>query len=123
MSDRVSPRLDLSKMRFPTDRITIGQLRAEQPDIYMSENLRRMESVDANVFATMITEIEFAETAFAKALGLPAPHPKESQQERISWLNDDYKRYGISTGAQATRQLAREIEKAAVEQAKQFRAR
>jgi hypothetical protein len=123
MSENAAPRLDLSKVRFPTDRLTIGQLRAEQPDIYTSKNLRGRASVDANVFATMITEIEFAETAFAKAVGLPAPYPNESQPERISWLNVDYKRYGISTGAQATRQLAREIEKAAVEQAKQFRAR
>jgi hypothetical protein len=98
-------------------------MRSEQPGVFAEDYLRAEHLSDLNVVATIRIEIELAETAFAKALGLPEPRPHESQAGRVSRLNEDYKRYGISTGIQATRQLAREIETAAVEQAKRFRAR
>lgn len=123
MPQRISPRLDLSAIRFPTNRVTIAQMRSEQPGVFAEDYLRAEHLSDLNVVATIRIEIELAETAFAKALGLPEPRPHESQAGRVSRLNEDYKRYGISTGIQATRQLAREIETAAVEQAKRFRAR
>jgi hypothetical protein len=123
MSKKLPPRLDLTAMRFPGDQVTMAQIRAEDPEFYTTEGFMDGRVNELSVFAMSKTEVEFAETAFAKALGLPEPHPEESQAVRISWLNLDYKRYGISTGIHTTKQLLREVEKTAVDQAKQFRAR
>jgi len=123
MSKKLPPRLDLTAMHFPGDRVTMAQIRAEQPEFVTHEAYHGGRVDELSAFAMTTTEIELAEAAFAKALGLPDPHPSESRDVRISWLNLDYKRYGISTGIHATKQMLREVENAAKEQAKKFRAR
>jgi hypothetical protein len=115
------PALNLSAIEFPSDRITVGQLRKEQPEAF--DEIGKYTNITfrtVNVAATIATERKLVEKAFAAALGLPDPSPNYSRRYEIDMLNDDYCRYGLSTGKQATTQLVRELEKAAKLQAKQL---
>ena|ERR1700722_8759986 len=115
------PSLDLSQMPFPTDKVTIGAIRQRQPSLFINEDA---DIARFDVFATMSVERVLAKKAFAKAAGLPDPFPDDgsmstyTRQEAVWMLNSDYQRYGISTGLHQTRELVKDFEKAAADQAR-----
>jgi hypothetical protein len=112
---------DFSNISFPSDKITIGQLRKEQPDVFTERSLYNdAPARDLNAFNTILCELGLAKKAWAKALGKPEPEPNEDRLEEIDMLNDDYVRYGLSTGIAKTRELVRTFEKAVAEQALKF---
>ncbi len=114
---------DLSKIEFPTDRLTVGELRKRQPRLFDLLIHRSHNLNSVLVTATMAVEQELAFKAFARAAGLPDPDPNlvTSPSELMRMLDQDYRRQGISMGYQQTKQMVREFEKAAAAQGRASR--
>jgi hypothetical protein len=116
------PSLDLKAMLFPSDRITVSQMRRDQPNLFSEKGLfgpRGYNHVlNLNFRATMNSERILARKAFAAAAGQADPCPDNDRLELIMLLSDDYKRFGISSGIHQTRLLVREFETVATQQAK-----
>jgi hypothetical protein len=112
------PRLDRSKIAFPSDAISLGTMRRVRPLEFERESLDAASATDIEALAVFRTETLLAEKAFAAELGLPDPSPLFSRREMLDILQDAYVRYGICTGRQHARLSIREIESAAVEQAR-----
>lgn len=114
---------DLSAIEFPSDQVTVSQLRKRQPTLlncleHHPDNINQLE-----VIGTMAIEQEFALRAFAREAGLPDPYPNPltGRSETISILDKDYRRYGISNGPAQTKQMIRAVEKAAAAQVRSTR--
>jgi len=119
----VPPQFELEKIDFPTDRITVGELRRRQPRIF-NFLTHHSEHIDNVLLAgTMAVEQELAFKAFARAAGLPNPDldPFTSASELMRMLDRDYRRHGISMGNQQTKQMVRTFEKAAAAQGRASR--
>jgi hypothetical protein len=113
---------DISQVAFPTDRLTLGDIRKRQPHLFtglFGASEPRYHLSDLQIFATLSVERVLAKRAFAAAAGLPDPHPLGSssamftRQEGVWMLNDDYKRYGLTAGLHQTREMVRRFEAAA----------
>lgn len=115
MLPRSYPPLKLEEIPLPSDSVTFPQIRREQPDIF---NGGHIDWGGLNIYATIAAEADIAKHAYAKALGLSPPSGHFNRRDTVSLLNDDYKRYGLSTGIEKTKQLIRDIESAATEQAR-----
>ena len=63
-------------------------------------------------------EMELAEKAYAKALGIADPHPMTSREELVGELYEEWEKHGLSTGDKVSDVLIEKIEAAAVKQAK-----
>jgi hypothetical protein len=113
-----TPILDLAKIDFPTDAVTLGQLRRRKPELLTRDGLTEADLRDLEIAGTIDAEITLAEKAFLKTLGQPYPDPGDTRGVLFRMLNQDYCELGLSTGPNQTRQLMRAIESAAVEQAK-----
>jgi hypothetical protein len=108
--------LDLSRISFPTDRITLGQLRREEPAVFTSSHLLEGHLTDIGALSTLHVEITLAEKAFAKAAGRPDPHRDDNRRELIRLLDHDYRAYGMSAGLRSTQELVRAFESLAAKQ-------
>lgn len=118
-----SARIDHAAIRYPSDKVTVGQLRARQPELLNGLSGPPFTSKPISVLdivATMALEQKLAEKAFATAARLadPDPDPLAGRGEIIDMLNEDYCRYGISSGLRQTREHVRAFEGAAANQAK-----
>jgi hypothetical protein len=115
--------LDLSGIDFPSDRVTIGQIRREQPEYFEDYLPAQDHGLSAlNIASTVAMEVSLAKNAYSKATG--GAHDRIStsvRRERIEALHDDYVDYGISNGLAQTKELIRALERDAVKQAKQQR--
>ncbi len=109
---------DFSGIAFPSDQITIAQIRKEQPYMFAFDTLGTDHASNFDAINTIRCELILAEKAWASALGHSEPQPDFDRREEIAMLNDDYVRYGLSTGIAKTRQLVRDFEKAVAEQAR-----
>ena len=114
------------KIAFPTDRITIGDLRR----VYASEIAEDAKTwnkqfassrlltgrAGTDMGSTLADERALANKAFLAALGRP-DNPVEDREEMIRSLARDYVRFGLASGLEHTRQLVRTFEAAAAAQA------
>jgi hypothetical protein len=125
MSKRVQlPGFDPAAITFPSDAITLGQMRRHDPEAFSSfSRLMNARADEIDAIGTHGMELVLAESAFARAAGVSDPHAQHWQEEYRSLLNDAYKEYGLSTGIQQTRQLVREFEAQAARQAENLRGR
>ena len=125
MPKQSESQLDHVGMQYPSDNVTMGQLRARFPELFNGKAIysNRLSSLTLDIVGTMALEQALAEKAFAKAAGLPDPDPDPlvSRREAMRMLNEDYRRYGISSGPQQTRELVRSFEAAAANQGKAAR--
>jgi hypothetical protein len=114
-----SQQLDLSKIDLPSDQITMGTVRRVEPTAF--EPYISHEPDDLGIIDTVATEILLAKDAYTKARGIKSEIPMDAGERRqyILNLNDEYRAYGISTGVKQTNELIRNMERAAVAQAKQ----
>lgn len=118
--DDDKPKLNMSDMKFPTDQITIGQMRRRDPGMFEGEKAM-WSSTDAD--AARCFEIALATRAFARRLSLPDPCSHwGSREELVDCLNSTYMapEFGISSGMAQTRELCRDIEAAAERQAEKY---
>lgn len=110
------PQLDLSKLRFPSDSITLGQMRADDPALFSKTSLEGLTATHVEAIATHWWEQMLARKAFSKAAGMPDLDTGTDMAFIVSTLNSAYRKYGLSSGMHQTRELAREIEIAAASQ-------
>lgn len=111
---------DLSKVNFPSDRITVKDMRRAQPSLLFSDReLLRFDRQLMHIEAIDTARVEhiLARKAWAKALDLPDPHASHERLDLISFLDEGYQRYGISSGPKATLELVRQFESEAAQEA------
>jgi hypothetical protein len=108
--------LNLATLGFPSDRVTVGQLRRRQPTIFDRSSAFHISAELLEILATVHLENVVARRAFAAECNLADPFPNENRCELIRLLDADYRRYGISSGIQQTRQFLRELESVARKQ-------
>lgn len=119
MSDPV-PALDFTQIRFPSDRITIGQLRKLWPgsfDEYHAPgqgrpgDIERAGNLENTLGGLIDCERVFANLVFLKALGLPRADGDAPETEgEASDLAEDYATYGWAGGWHEAREMVRDIE-------------
>ncbi|MCC7169908.1 MAG: hypothetical protein IT459_05640 [Planctomycetes bacterium] len=98
--------------------MTLGQIRRDEPSWFEPESFIKDQSLwAANITATLAMEYVLARKAFAKASGQPDPHPERNREEMMHLIDDAYRRYRLSSGRKATRELVRTFEAAATTQA------
>lgn len=112
------PPLDVTKIDFPSDKVTVGQMRRLQPESFTQANFVKLRGDEIPIVSAMCLEEMLAQKAYASAAGLPDPYPDDDRLESIRWLYDEYAQYGLSSGVKHTRELVRGFEKAAVQLAK-----
>ena len=95
-------------------------MRADDPAIFTIQGMGKALAWEIDALLVHNVELQIADRAFELALGRPEPMG-DTRQDQIRMLNQAYKEYGLSSGMHQTRQLVREIEAAAVEQAKQYK--
>lgn len=110
---------DLSSITFPSERITLGQMRKVEPEWFSTDR----EMLDNNLVVVhginaLRVEQILARKAWAEAIGLPDPDTFHSRATEVEYLTDIYKDYGISTGPQQTEELVRRFETEAAKLAK-----
>jgi len=125
MSEKRSfPPLDLSAIQFPSDKVTLGQVRTLDHSVNgagvfsSADALSNARATDIYSIIPILNEMKLAEKAYAKSLGLPEPWPLVSRAEVVRLLREQWKEDGISSGEQLSTQYIRDIEQAAVRQAK-----
>ena len=118
---KAAPSLDFSKLAFPSDKITFGRIRQENPEVFTNTRKLFDHSFDSLQIAfVVIREMALAERAYALAMGQPDPHPDKYDPEvDVSHLNAEYRTFGVSSGMHQTKQFVRDIEAAARQQAEQ----
>jgi hypothetical protein len=130
---RPLPPVDLTKIDFPTDSLTIKDLRKHAPhcfdlpapdghrsDVYdLAEPYERLGLEDG--FGAIISaERELAILAVRTAQGIAPPTGIDSREAIIETLTSDYISLGLASGKHHAEQLIRSFEQAAAEQAKAY---
>lgn len=121
--EKNNPQFDPTRVKFPTDQITLGEMRRREPLLFSHRNLGDIRASSIDALATHCWEQYLAEKAFASELKAPDPHPNERRSDIIALLDGAYRAYGISAGFHETRQAAARIEAASHAQAKTYRSR
>ena len=102
---------DISSIEFPTDRITLGDMRRTEPGIMLNERAL-LDRHPVNIDAIAAAQIEhiLALKAWAAASGRSDPKPLRSRRGSIEFLAQVYKDYGLATGRRQTEELVRRFE-------------
>jgi len=126
MSEKQSfPPIDLSAIPFPSDKLTLGQVRkldhsVNGADVFSSSAaLSDARATDIYSIIPIRNEMMLAEKAYAAFLGLPEPSPLVSRADVVRNLRTQWQEDGISSGPHLSTQFIRDIEQAAVRQAQQ----
>lgn len=115
--------LDLHSIAFPTDSITLGQMRRHEPYLLdeLSTSGGHLAANDA--FATHRYEVMLALKAYATAIGKPDLLPDTSQPEIVAHLSSAYAAFDLGKGELSIRELVKSIETQAIHQAAQAQTR
>ncbi len=129
------PVVDLAKIEFPTDKLTLKELRKFCPDDFdrMDKRGRALggpPDVRSQSEAILLLERDFASRAFNAAMGRPFNwnDPSKRDPEVYDQVNElgrkllrgAYVAWGLATGQHHAEQLLRAVEQAAAEQAKAY---
>jgi hypothetical protein len=129
-----TPQIDFSQIEFPSDRLTIRDLRRAFPhafDLPGQEAHRSQErgygrqSVGDALDGIIDAERLLAGRAFKEALGEPYSNDEAAQArwDIIEGLVSDYRRAGLASGEHQSNELIRGIESQAADQAQRHRGR
>src|SRR4051812_14903793 len=131
MVERPEPKIDLAKIDFPSDGLTIKTLRRVHPEqVDTREDIDLFSKDYGGSAGDMVTgmlgaERDLATAAFNRTLGIPPPAPldKSMLEAYTKAVTEDSLRYGIARGKHPAEQLIRDIEPQAAEQARQYAGR
>lgn len=102
---------DLSSIEFPTDRITLGQMRLLEPGLMSSGSaMAKQPLINADAICTMAIEQRLAKQAWAQAIGMSGVDRLDERDEDLEHLNEIYKMYGLSSGENQTQEMVRRFE-------------
>lgn len=108
---------DLSSIEFPTDRITLSQIWKAEPGLFDDpQNLSRGAPSDIDAIRAVQVERIAARQVWAKTIGMPRSEHFYHRPDYVGYLNDVYKKYGLSSGRKQTEEIVRRFES----QAEQF---
>lgn len=121
--------LDLTKIEFPTDRLTIKDLRrwfptsfdlpAADGHLYDVEGPFNRVSLETGLGDIIDAERVLAYLAYCKARGIAPPKRLGYRDEIAGPLADDYVSAGLASGTATAEQLIRVFEQAAAAQGRQ----
>jgi hypothetical protein len=136
------PAIDFTLIDFPTDHLTVKDLRKRWPhgfdtspppgqrfddgEIGLRLGPYRRKNLDDILGSTIDTERELAELAFCATLGREPPEPLRGdgrRDESAELLAHTYVGYGLATGDHHAMELIRDIEAQGAAQARKFQAR
>tara|TARA_R110002111_G_scaffold18776_2_gene45893 strand:- start:1887 stop:2273 length:387 start_codon:yes stop_codon:yes gene_type:complete len=106
-------------IRFPTDSITLAQIREHEDYISTADELLNAQAVHITAFLMHEYELQLAEDSFQSELG--GGRPYGGRNEKLEMLNTFYCEYGISTGREKTKLLVSDFENSATDQALSIR--
>jgi hypothetical protein len=109
--------IDFSRLRFPSDAMTVGYLRERFPESFEGLDPQCFREGQDDVAALIEGERTLAKWAFDNALGRSTVSQDEWDAQEQS-LELTYPDVGFATGPQHARQLVRNLKKAAVAQAR-----
>ncbi len=102
---------DLSSIEFPTDRITLGQMRRLEPGLMTSgREMANQHLINADAICTMAIEQRLAKQAWAQAIGMPGVDRLDEREDDLAHLNEIYTMYGLSSGENQTQEMVRRFE-------------
>ncbi len=93
-------------------------MRKYEPHLFTGDRIQGESGAHAEGHSVYWIELLLAQRAFAAAAGLPDGESKLGREWLMELLNEAYLRYGVSSGFHETRELVREFEAAAADQAK-----
>jgi hypothetical protein len=128
-----NPTIDLTRIKFPTDKLTVRMLRKAYPAAFdvepppnpiLDENRQRplrRQSLDAVLACVVDSERILAEMAFKAALGrVVLDDDRQGGRETIIYdLSGDYVAFGLARGDHEAQEMLRSIEAQAAAQARQ----
>lgn len=118
---RTSDRFDPSSIEYPSDAVSLGAMRKLEPQLFQNQELDELDATGIGIVAAHRFELRLAEKAFASAMSTPDPDPSLSRKDIAETLDEEYRRYGLSSGPHQTELLMKEIENAARQQAARLR--
>jgi hypothetical protein len=107
------PHIDLLKIDFPTDRLTIKAIRRRFPEID-ADRLNDFDDIELDGLLSL--ERDLARAAFDAVLGRRTVAMSGEEEEILAGV---YARYGLTSGPNHAEQLIRAFQKAAADQARQ----
>jgi hypothetical protein len=128
----IDPKIDFTRLVFPSDDVTFGQVRNRFPILNGHEVVESRqpgkysetfgEVLQGSYFGIIHSERDIARGAFEKALGQSSPNKSYKREEKEIKLDlvSDYVRFGIADGPHEAKEMIRGIEKAAKNQAKDW---
>jgi hypothetical protein len=114
---------DTVRLALPSDRVSLRDIRRQIPDILSPRGLKALNLLPAQIVRAQEMELALAARAFARAAGVPDPHPHLDRDEVLTYLNAQYIRYGLSTGLSETGRLVKALEVASSQQSVNTRQR
>ena len=100
------------KLSFPSDAITLGQMRMASSHVFGALTCRTNDIGSIDALALHMFEMRFAESAYARATGLPDPFEGLSDEER-HMVERGYVQYGLCSGRHQAKELLKGLEVAA----------
>jgi hypothetical protein len=123
-SDPQFAHIDYRAIKFPSDQITIADIRIAHPERFDVENAswfkRTQDDPKFSLNVILYLERLLARTAFQEAIGKPLDMMAEWGLDRTDCLDEltrFYATYGIAQGVHHTEQLVRDLEAQATAQA------
>lgn len=104
-------RLNTSSLQFPSDGMTLRQMRMTQPDLFTPDSLARVPAADICGIAVHALELAVALKAFAQATGsiTADPYPHEDSKALDDALVRAYVQSGLSPGPVHAAELVRDL--------------
>lgn len=113
--------IDLTKIDFPTDRLTIKDWRRMFSDDFDSRDITPSYVPALDKLAELLTgERLLAISLYEEARGIEGDEfalRGDDLKESVDELGDDYLKFGLATGPAQARELARSVERQALQQA------
>lgn len=108
-----------AKLNFPSDNITIGQIRKDQPNLLLNAHEAYEGWQELSVHSLVCMELQYAEHLWAKAMGEEVKPFYQPRDNLVRELNEFYRDFGISSGPKQTEEILRRFEKEISELAKE----
>jgi hypothetical protein len=126
------PRIDLTTIDYPSDKLTVRMMRNRFPkafdvepesDSYTAGERRPLHrmSLDVALGPFIDNERILAEWAFKKAMGQPVEDSEfpRDRETTLECLGNDYIKFGLARGEHEAQQMLRSIETQAIAQARE----
>lgn len=110
-------KVDLSKIAFPTDALTLGDLRKQELHSYEPVTIVEEGFPRTRIYRAIGWQGILAHKAYDATANESEPYPAYKRDEIVKALDEVYQEWRLSTGTHASMEMIRRIETAAQDQA------